>query len=178
MPRYCDVSSSYAALVITEPKIVRAPAAPSGVDAVDQVLLRLLQTDARMPNRELAERADIAPSTCHGRVRRLIDAGVIRGFFADIDPASVGRTLRAMVAVSLQSDARGQIRHFVGQIAARDEIIDVFFLAGSDDYLLHVAVADTEELRGFVEMLNARPEVAGTTTSLVFEHVRGSAPVY
>ena len=60
----------------------------------------------------------------------------------------------------------------------RDEVIDVFFLAGTDDYLLHVAAADTEALRQFVERLNGRPEVAGTTTSLVFEHRRGGAPIF
>lgn len=148
------------------------------LDATDRALLRLLQTDARMPNNELAQRVGIAPSTCHGRVRRLIDSGVIRGFFADVDPAAVGRPLRAMVAVSLQSDARGQIRRFVSEIATHDEVIDVFFLAGADDYLLHVATADTETLRQFVEMLNGRREVAGTTTSLVFDHRRGGAPIY
>ena len=111
-------------------------------------------------------------------MRRLVDLGVIRGFFADVDPAAVGRPLRAMVAVSLQADARGQIRRFVGEIAAYDEVIDVFFLAGADDYMLHVATADTEALRQFVERLNSRPEVAGTTTSLVFEHRRGDAPIY
>jgi DNA-binding Lrp family transcriptional regulator len=154
---------------------------PTGLvdlDDVDRALVRLLRGDGRMANRELADRVGIAPSTCHGRVRRLVELGVIRGFFADIDPAAVGRTLRAMVAVSLQSDARGQIRHFVGQIRGREEIIDVFFLAGTDDYLLHVAVPDTEALREFVETLNSRPEVAGTTTSLVFEHVRAAAPVF
>ena len=72
------------------------------LDATDRELLRLLQGDARMTNNELAQRVGIAPSTCHGRVRRLIDSGVIRGFFADVDPAAVGRPLRAMVAVSLQ----------------------------------------------------------------------------
>ena len=148
------------------------------LDATDRELLRLLQGDARMTNNELAQRVGIAPSTCHGRVRRLIDTGVIRGFFADVDPAAVGRPLRAMVAVSLQSDARGQIRRFVGEIAAHDEVIDVFFLAGTDDYLLHVATADTETLRQFVEMLNGRREVAGTTTSLVFDHRRGGAPIF
>lgn len=148
------------------------------LDATDRELLRLLQGDARMTNNELAQRVGIAPSTCHGRVRRLIDSGVIRGFFADVDPAAVGRPLRAMVAVSLQSDARGQIRRFVGEIAAHDEVIDVFFLAGTDDYLLHVATADTETLRQFVEMLNGRREVAGTTTSLVFDHRRGGAPIF
>ncbi|MBT0567871.1 Lrp/AsnC family transcriptional regulator [Williamsia sp. CHRR-6] len=159
------------------PNDIRARA-ERDLDAVDRALVGLLQGDARIPNRELADRVGVAPSTCHGRVRRLIELGVIRGFFADVDPAAVGRPLRAMVAVSLQSDARGQIRHFVEQIRVRTEIIDVFFLAGTDDYLLHVAVADTEALRGFVEMLNSRPEVSGTTTSLVFEHVRGSAPLY
>ncbi|WP_279101633.1 Lrp/AsnC family transcriptional regulator [Gordonia bronchialis] len=148
------------------------------LDATDRELLRLLQGDARMTNNELAQRVGIAPSTCHGRVRRLIDSGVIRGFFADVDPAAVGRPLRAMVAVSLQSDARGQIRRFVGEIATHDEVIDVFFLAGTDDYLLHVATADTETLRQFVEMLNGRREVAGTTTSLVFDHRRGGAPIF
>lgn len=156
------------------PKDVR----PVELDATDRELLRLLQGDARMTNNELAQRVGIAPSTCHGRVRRLIDTGVIRGFFADVDPAAVGRPLRAMVAVSLQSDARGQIRRFVGEIAAHDEVIDVFFLAGTDDYLLHVATADTETLRQFVEMLNGRREVAGTTTSLVFDHRRGGAPIF
>lgn len=148
------------------------------LDETDRKLLRLLQTDARMPNSELAARADIAASTCHGRVRRLSDLGVIRGYFADIDPAAVGRPLRAMVAVSLQADARGQIRQFVGEIGQHDAVIDVFFLAGADDYLLHVATADTEALRQFVELLNARREVAGTTTSLVFEHRRGGAPIF
>lgn len=156
------------------PKEIR----PVELDTTDRELLRLLQGDARMTNNELAQRVGIAPSTCHGRVRRLIDTGVIRGFFADVDPAAVGRPLRAMVAVSLQSDARGQIRRFVGEIAAHDEVIDVFFLAGTDDYLLHVATADTETLRQFVEMLNGRREVAGTTTSLVFDHRRGGAPIF
>ncbi|WP_028463160.1 Lrp/AsnC family transcriptional regulator [Nocardia sp. 348MFTsu5.1] len=148
------------------------------LDDVDRRLLALLQVDARMSNSALAAEVGIAASTCHGRIRRLTEMGVVRGFFADIDPAAVGRPLRAMVAVSLQSDARGQIRRFVAEIARKDEVIDVFFLSGADDYLLHVATADTEALRKFIEMLNSRPEVAGTTTSLVFEHVRGSAPIF
>ncbi|WAC55158.1 Lrp/AsnC family transcriptional regulator [Gordonia sp. SL306] len=159
-----------------QPKDVRS--ADRALDDTDRTLLRLLQTDARMPNSELAARAGIAASTCHGRVRRLTDLGVIRGFFAEVDPAAVGRPLRAMVAVSLQSEARGEIRHFVGEIARQDAVIDVFFLAGADDYMLHVATADTEALRQFVEMLNSRREVSGTTTSLVFEHRRGGAPIF
>lgn len=56
------------------PKDVRA----IELDATDRELLRVLQLDARIPNSELAARVGIAASTAHGRVRRLVDAGVIR----------------------------------------------------------------------------------------------------
>jgi DNA-binding Lrp family transcriptional regulator len=148
------------------------------VDGIDRKILGLLHADARMTNSALAEELDIAPSTCHGRVRRLVDSGVIRGFYADIDPAAVGLPLQAMISVSLQSGARGRIREFIQQIRRRPQVMDVYFLAGADDFILHVAARDTEDLRAFVvENLNADADVAGTQTSLIFEHLRGAAPV-
>ncbi len=143
------------------------------MDDVDRRLLVLLQADGRMSNVALAEAVGLAPSTVHARVRRLVDTGVIRGFFADVDPAAVGRTLRAMIAVSLRSEFRGRIRDFVRSVGGLDAVIDTYFLAGNDDFLLHVAAWDTDDLRRIVEYLNAREEVAGTHTSLVFDHVRG-----
>jgi DNA-binding Lrp family transcriptional regulator len=148
------------------------------VDSVDRRILGLLHADARMTNSALAEELDIAPSTCHGRVRRLVEAGVIRGFYADIDPAAVGLPLQAMISVSLQSNSRGKIRDFIQQIRRRPQVRDVYFLAGADDFILHVAARDTEDLRSFVvENLNADADVAGTQTSLIFEHLRGAAPI-
>ncbi len=56
--------------------------------------------------------------------------------------------------------------------------MDDYFLAGVGDFLLHVAARDTEDLRSFmVENLNADADVAGTQTSLLFEHLRGAAPI-
>ena len=156
------------------PKDVR----PADLDDVDRRILALLHADARMTNNALAETVGIAPSTCHGRVRRLVDLGVIRGFYTDIDPVAVGMPLRAMISVSLQSSARGKIRSFIQQIRGRRQVMDVYFLAGADDFLLHVAARDTEDLRSFVvENLNADADVAGTQTSLIFEHLRGAAPI-
>jgi DNA-binding Lrp family transcriptional regulator len=147
------------------------------IDDVDRRILNALHDDARMPNSVLADTVGIAPSTCHGRLRRLQDMGVIRGFYTDIDPAAIGRPLQAMISVSLQSKARGRIRHFIHGIRKRSQVIDVYFLAGADDFILHVAARDTDDLRSFVvENLNADPDVAGTQTSLIFEHLRGAAP--
>jgi DNA-binding Lrp family transcriptional regulator len=156
------------------PKDVR----PAELDAVDRKILSLLHADARITNNALAEAAGIAPSTCHGRVRRLVDLGVIRGFYTDVDPVAVGLPLQAMISVTLQSHARGKIRSFIQQIRARRQVMDVYFLAGADDFILHVAARDTEDLRSFVvENLNADADVAGTQTSLIFEHLRGAAPI-
>jgi DNA-binding Lrp family transcriptional regulator len=148
------------------------------LDDVDRRILNALHDDARIPNSVLADVVGIAPSTCHGRLRRLQDIGVIRGFYTDVDPAAIGRPLQAMISVSLQSHARGRIRHFIHEIRKLPQVIDVYFLAGADDFILHVAARDTEDLRSFVvENLNADPDVAGTQTSLIFEHLRGGAPL-
>ena len=155
-------------------KDVRAPE----LDDVDRRLLTLLHADARISNSALADAVGVAPSTCHGRVRRLQELGVIRGFHADIDPAAIGLPLQAMVSVSLQSGARGKIRAFVHQIRRKPQVIDVYFLAGADDFIIHVAARDTDDLRSFVvDNLNADADVAGTQTSLIFEHLRGASPL-
>lgn len=151
---------------------------PVELDAVDRRILTALHADARLPNNALAEAVGIAPSTCHGRVRRLQELGVIRGFHADIDPVAIGLNLQAMISVSLQSGARGRIRDFIAAIRRLPQVMDVYFLAGADDFILHVAARDTEDLRSFVvENLNADADVAGTQTSLIFEHLRGASPL-
>jgi DNA-binding Lrp family transcriptional regulator len=156
------------------PKDVR----PIELDDTDRRILTALHADARISNSALAELVGIAPSTCHGRVRRLQDVGVIRGFYADIDPAAIGLSLQAMISVSLQSNARGRIGTFIHHIRRRPQVMDVYFLAGADDFILHVAARDTDDLRSFVvENLNADADVAGTQTSLIFEHLRGASPL-
>lgn len=145
---------------------------------MDRRILLALHADARMSNSALADAVGVAASTCHGRVRRLQEIGVIRGFYTDIDPAAVGLSLQAMISVSLQSNARGKIRNFIAHIRKLPQVMDVYFLAGGDDFILHVAARDTDDLRAFVvEHLNADADVAGTQTSLIFEHLRGASPL-
>lgn len=169
-----EASAKTGAAASAAPKDVRPQ-----IDNVDRRILNALHADARIPNSALADMVGIAASTCHGRLRRLQEVGVIRGFYTDVDPAAVGRPLQAMIAVSLQSNARGRIRHFIAEIRTLPQVIDVYFLAGADDFMIHVAARDTEDLRAFVvENLNADPDVAGTQTSLIFEHLRGSAPLW
>lgn len=169
-----DKSTDIVGGLAEAPKNIR----PADLDDVDRRILSLLHADARITNNALAEAVGIAASTCHGRVRRLVDLGVIRGFYTDIDPVAAGMPLQAMISVTLQSNARGKIRSFIHQIRGRRQVMDVYFLAGADDFILHVAARGTEDLRSFVvENLNADADVVGTQTSLIFEHLRGAAPI-
>jgi DNA-binding Lrp family transcriptional regulator len=158
-----------------QPNRVQDHRPASNLDEVDRRIVLELARDARLPNNTLAARAGIAPSTCLGRVRALRERGVIRGYHAEVDQAALGRPLQAMIAVRLQSTARGHIRTFVSEVARLPEVLNVFFLAGKDDFLLHVAAASTEDLRNFVEKLSFNTDVAYTETSLIFEHVRADA---
>ena len=155
----------------------RTATAPNDVrptlDDVDRRIVRALADDARMPNNALAGLVGIAPSTCLGRVRALRERGAIRGYHADVDPAVLGRPLQAMIAVRLHSHARGHIPTFMRKIAELPEVINVFFLGGANDFLVHIAATSTENLRDFVVVnLSGNPDVALTETNLIFEHVR------
>jgi DNA-binding Lrp family transcriptional regulator len=145
------------------------------LDAVDRAILRALTADARIPNNALADLVGVAPSTCLGRVRALRERGVIRGFYTDVDPASVGRAIQAMISVRMQSHARTRLAEFAETVAQLPEVLNVFFLAGADDFLLHVAARDTENLRDFVVNFSGNADIALTETNLIFEHIRCGA---
>jgi DNA-binding Lrp family transcriptional regulator len=146
------------------------------LDPVDHKILAALVRDARIPNNALAAEVGIAPSTCLGRVRALREAGVIRGYHADLDPEAIGLPLQAMIAVRLRAGARDRMRLFTERMRTRPEVRNIYFLAGADDFLLDVATSDAAALRAFVvDELSAHPEVGLTETNLIFEHVRGQA---
>ncbi|MBD8870766.1 Lrp/AsnC family transcriptional regulator [Nocardioides donggukensis] len=141
------------------------------LDAVDTAIIEELALDARLPNNALADRVGVAASTCLGRVRALREAGVIRGFHADVDPELTGRPIQAMVQVRMQSHARGQLVEFMQSVAYLPGVRNTYLLAGSHDFFIHVAMPDTESLREFViAHLSGNRDVALTETNLIFSH--------
>ncbi len=144
------------------------------LDSIDERIVSALRRQGRLPNNALAAQVGIAASTCLTRVRGLVDRGVISGFHAEVDPAWFGRPIQAMIAVRLRSDARGAINGFSERLAGMTEVLNVYFLAGADDFHVHVAAKDPEDLRAFVvDHLSSAPEVALTETNLIFQHTRG-----
>ena len=141
------------------------------IDAVDRQIIEQLQLNGRMTNAELAERVGIAPSTCVARVRSLVSRGIITGFTASVDPAVMGMTLQVLVSVTIRSGARQRISEFSEELRALPEVLQLFFLGGVEDFIIHLAARDSDHVRDFVmEHLSALPAVSSTRTSIVFSH--------
>jgi DNA-binding Lrp family transcriptional regulator len=143
------------------------------ISEADTVLLRLLQKNARITNRELAQTAGIAESTCLERVRSLRDRGVITGWRAEVDLAAVGRPIRALVSVRLQPKTTESVRSFQAEMLNAPETLSVWTVTGNDDFIVEAAVSDVDHLRVFVlEHVSSRPDVVDARTALVYEHRR------
>ena len=146
------------------PYDVRHNGAMTELDALDHALVRELQDDARQTNRDLASSE---------RVRALRATGVIRGYHADIALEALGRRVQALIAVRIRPPSREHIEAFRDWAGALPETVGVFVVSGGDDFLLHVAVPDTDALYAFViDRLTERREVADVRTSVVYEHIR------
>lgn len=158
------------------PNNVRSRPDPAAVDRIDHAILALLQKDARIPNKVLAAKVGLAPSSCLARVRRLEESGALLGYHAEVDPRVYGVTLEALIAVRLEKHARNAISGFEQHVLTLPEVRNVHHLTGANDYLVHVGVRDAEHLREFVlTAFSTRSEVAHLETSLIFSHRRNPA---
>lgn len=143
------------------------------LDQIDLAIVENLQKNARLSNKELSHRVQLSPSSCLERVRRLNAAGVFRGFHADVDPDALGCALQAMITVRLRRHSRRDVVAFRSHLLALPEVIAVYHVGGSYDFVVHVAVRDSNHLRDLaLDSFTARPEVGQMETHFIFEHTR------
>lgn len=146
------------------------------MDVLDSAIVRELQLDARQSNRELARRVGVAPSTCLERVRQLQADGTLLGYRADVGLARLNRGVQAFVSAQIRPLRRDVIDGFQVWATALPEVLAVYVLAGTDDFLVHVAVQDNEQLHGFlVDSFAQRREVISFRTQIIYQQM--SSPV-
>ncbi len=141
------------------------------VDSIDRRIIGILQHHGRISWRELADAVDMAASSVADRVRRLEAAGVIRGYRAGIDPAALGRNVRAVIDVSLPSG--GDPAQFEARLSERDEVELALYVTGPADYTVIVDCVGAEGLDGFIRWLKAEGGVARTESKFVLRPVIG-----
>jgi len=137
------------------------------LDNIDRKILRELQDNGRITNVELAKRVGISAPPCLRRVRALEEAGLIKGYHADLEAAELGYNVTVFAQVGLTSQAEPDLVAFEALINSWPEVRECHMLAGETDFLLKVVAEDWETYQGFVmKKLTAAPNVAHVKSSL------------
>ncbi len=120
------------------------------LDRVDRRILADLQADGRMTNVDLARRAGISAPPCLRRVRALEEAGLIKGYHAEVDSKALGYQVTVFAQVGLASQAEHDLEIFEKTVRGWPEVRECHMLAGEADFLLKIVARDWEDYQRFL----------------------------
>jgi Lrp/AsnC family leucine-responsive transcriptional regulator len=145
------------------------------MEDIDRRILRILQSDGRITNQELARQCHLSPAACFERVKRLREKGFITGYAALLDPAKIGLSLLIFVEVLLDRTTEETFERFADHVRRAPEVLECHMVAGGFDYLIKARVKDMAAYRAFLgETLVKMPGVRETRTYAVLEEVKNT----
>jgi DNA-binding Lrp family transcriptional regulator len=148
------------------------------LDDVDRQILRDLQDDGRMTNVELAKRSGISAPPCLRRVRVLEEAGVVRGYHADLDPEALGYNVHVFAFVGLTSQAEVDLQAFEDMVAEWPQVRECHMLMGETDFLLKIVAHDWDDFQKFLTTkLTPAKNVSHVKTALAIRSAKQLAGV-
>jgi Lrp/AsnC family transcriptional regulator, leucine-responsive regulatory protein len=143
------------------------------LDAIDQAILAVLQAEGKLSNLELSERVHLSPSACLRRVKALEENGVIDQYVALVNPKAVGQPGTSFTIVNLEKLTQAAMAAFEDAVRAVPEILDCFYVAGTNDYLLRFTYCDAGDLERFhTVVLEHLPGVVRSNSMLVLRTVK------
>ena len=135
------------------------------MDEIDHRIVALLRENARRSYQDIGERVSLSAPAVKRRVDRLERDGVIRGYFANVDPSAIGWNTHAFVELFCEGRVSGdEIRASVGEYP---EVEAAYTIAGAPSAILHLRAADTEHLERALERVRDTPGVNRTQTQVV-----------
>jgi DNA-binding Lrp family transcriptional regulator len=145
------------------------------LDDIDRRILDRLQRDGRLSNADLALEVGLSPSPCWRRVKALEEAGIIKGYTAQLDAKSVGLSVTVFMSVSLTTQVEKALQAFERAAAERPEVMECYLMTGDSDYLLRIVVPDLEAYERFVMDFTKIVGIAQIRSSLALRTVKQGA---
>ena len=143
------------------------------LDRIDKHILRLMQSNARISNLELAESVGLSPTPCSRRVKRLEESGIIDKHVTLLKPSVLGLNLTAMISISMDRHTPERFDRFQQSIIAMPEVLECLIVTGqSADFLLKVVVKDMHHYEKFLlGQLTKLDGVTGVHSSFILREV-------
>ena len=140
------------------------PRGRADLDSIDLRLLAALQADGRITNVDLAQKVGLSAPPCLRRVRRLEEAGVLRGYHADVEPSALGFEVTFFALVGLESQKQVVLDAFEAEAASWPEVRECHMIRGGGDFLLRLVARDTAHENALTRRLTAAGPVARVQT--------------
>ena len=143
------------------------------LDAIDWKILRELQDDGRMTNVELSRRVGISAPPCLRRVKRLEEAGIIKGYRALLNAPMLGMDVVAFCQIGLHHQSEAELKAFAEKTRNWPIVRRAWMVSGDSDFLLHCVASDLGTFQSFViEQLTSAPNVDTVRTALTIRQVK------
>lgn len=148
------------------------------LDEIDRHILQILQAEAHLTNVELSDRVGLSPTPCLRRVKRLEEAGLIRGYRADVDHHKLGYPIMAFVQITLNQQVESALDVVEAAVRERPEIINCYLVTGDSDYLLHVVAPSLDAYGDFMRNhLTKISAIRNIKTSFVLDNILHNRPL-
>lgn len=144
---------------------------PFETDQIDRLILRALQRDASLSQRELAEQVGMSQNACWRRLRALHDSGLITGQTIRVDPLAVGLGLAVFVMIRTKHHSREWLQTFRKEVSAIQNVVDFYRIAGDYDYMLKVVAKDMNDFDRVYQRLIANVELDAVTSYITMEAI-------
>jgi len=137
------------------------------LDKIDKKILQKLQARGRITNVELAQDVGISAPPCLRRMRALEEAGYIKSYHAQIDPAILGYGVTVFAMVRLETQAEKDLEKFEKQMSKLPMVRECHMLAGDVDFILRIVAKDWDSYQEFLtKNLTTAPNVVSVKSSL------------
>lgn len=145
---------------------------PTSMDAIDRKILRVVQKDAALSIAEIASRVGLSQTPCWKRLQRLEATGVIKRRIAVLDPVKLGLGITVFVAIEVGDHSGTTLTRFATEIAAMDEVMDFYRMAGDVDFMLRVVASDTAAFDMFYKRLIETMPLKKVTSRFALESIK------
>jgi len=150
-------------------KAERKSEAPLPLDDVDRKILALLQENARISFRDIADAVGVSVGTVHNRIKKLENLNIIKGYTTLLDPYKLGFELTALILMQVDG---AHIIEVEREIAKHREVCGVYDITGDFDILVIARFRTREELNNFIKSILKLPHIKRTVTSIALNIVK------
>jgi len=142
------------------------------MDSTDRKILNLLQTDASLTVKQIAQQVALSVTPCWKRIQKLEQNGFIRARVALLDPKKVNANVTVFMAIKTDQHTSDWIARFNREVSQLPEVMEIYRMSGEIDYLLRVVVSSIEAHDAFYKKLIDRIELANVTSSFAMEQIK------